>query len=374
MRQRDCIAVFAYSFPHRKTQDFLFELALAGFRRVLVLAAPWKELRNGPSESFFSNGLSNAKPHDTAALCEVLDYDFVEVEHGDVERIQAESEARGISLAIIAGARILKSAVINVFKEGVLNIHPGKIPETSGLDAFFYSIKHKAPMGATAHFVDGRVDAGVLLFFEETPLNADDTPEIVQHNNYQSQIRALRRFIAERDDGQLVPVPAHRPHKNQPMKPEEKRAAIKGFGVWRSEQLAEQVFNKIVSGCEAGRVSVVSAHLDMFPSLIERRTKQGWTPLIVAAFNQHLEVVELLLERGADPNASGRNGTTPVMYAKTALLGASIDDRRLIQALFSAGADLNRTDCFGKDVFHYIEKAGAADLLAWMQMLREERT
>lgn len=372
MSKRDCIAVFAYAFPHRKSQDFLCELALAGFGNVLVLAAPWKKLSNGPSESFFPNGLSNAKPHDTARICKTLGYDFIEIEHGDVDGIRTATEAIGISLAIIAGARILKSPVINLFREGVLNIHPGKIPETSGLDSFFYTIKHQCSMGATAHYIDGRVDAGDLLFFEETQVSAEDSPETVQHNNYQSQIRALRRFIELRDGNQLAPTPADRPRKNEPMTAEEKRATMRAFARWRSGRLVEQAFDALISACETGRTEIASAQLDAFPTLIERRTSQGWTPLIVAAFSHRLEVVQMLLDRGADPNASGRKGTTPLMYAKTALQKGTSKDRSTVLALLAAGADLRRTDSYGMDVFHYLEKTGALEVRDWLRSLEKD--
>jgi folate-dependent phosphoribosylglycinamide formyltransferase PurN len=372
MTKHDRIAVFAYAFPHRKSQDFLCELALAGFRNVLVLAAPWKKLPHEPFESFFSTGLSNAEPHDTAAICQTLGYDFIETEHNDVDRLQAEVETRSITLAIIAGARILKPNIINLFHEGVLNIHPGMIPETSGLDAFFYTIKHQAPMGATAHYIDGRVDAGDLLFFEETLLGAEDSPETVQHNNYQSQIKALRRFIALRKKGELAPTPANRPHKNEPLTAEQKRQIMRTFARWRSGRLIDQAHNILISACETGKADWVVAQLDEFPALIERRTSQGWTPLIVATFNRQTEVVKILLERGANPNGSGHSGTTPLMYAKTAVQNDASGDRSLILKLLNAGADLYRTDCFGKDIFHYLEKAGQIELGDWMRSLEKD--
>lgn len=371
MTRRDRIAVFAYAFPHRKSQDFLCELALAGFRDVLVLAAPWKMLPHGASESCFPTGLSNAKPHDTATICQVLGFDFVETEHSDLERIRPEVEAGGISLAVIAGARILKSPIINLFSEGVLNIHPGMIPETSGLDAFFYTIKRQSPMGATAHYIDSRVDAGDLLFFEETLVGAEDSPEMVQHNNYQSQILALRRFIALRDEGELTPTEANRPHKNDPMTAEEKRETMQTFARWRSGRLIEQAFRSLILACESGKADIAAAQLHAFPALVERRTAQGWTPLIVAAFNQQIEVVKVLLQRGADPNASGRGGTTPLMYAKTALQNGSSQDRSLILTLLESGADMYRKDGLGKDVFHYLEKTGAIELRDWMRSLEK---
>ena len=51
---------------------------------------------------------------------------------------------------------------------------------------------------------------------------------------------------------------------------------------------------------------------------INQQDKQGWTPLNWAAGSGQLEIVDLLLERGADPLAVGRDLRTPQMIALAA--------------------------------------------------------
>jgi len=59
--------------------------------------------------------------------------------------------------------------------------------------------------------------------------------------------------------------------------------------------------------------------LDIGADVNERKGREQWTPLHVAAHNGvSLFVVQLLLERGADPKAMDINGKTPLHLAMKA--------------------------------------------------------
>lgn len=80
----------------------------------------------------------------------------------------------------------------------------------------------------------------------------------------------------------------------------------------------------------------------------------GWTPLMVAAYNNSIEVCEFLIKEGADVNACNFNGTTVVMYAKDAAIQTSNYD--IIDMLLRAGANVFVKDNFERDIFDYLEK------------------
>jgi len=235
------IAVFAYAFPHRKTQDFLFELVAMGCKNVTVIGAPWRPLAHQAGADVLDIRIRKAPPHTTADLCKNLDLHYLEADHNDRNRIEALQRAQGLQLAVIAGARILPKAVIDIFPEGVINFHPGKIPETSGLDAFFYAIKQDVSMGVSAHFIDAKVDAGHLILFEELPVSLGDSPETVQENLYHLQIMTLRKIIPGiMRDEEIASKPIFRPSKNQPMPASEKLDCLQRFPQWLAGQLALQ--------------------------------------------------------------------------------------------------------------------------------------
>jgi ankyrin repeat protein len=67
--------------------------------------------------------------------------------------------------------------------------------------------------------------------------------------------------------------------------------------------------------------------------LVARNESLHVTPLHSAAAGRHGEIVRLLLEHGADPNARQDGGFTPLHAA------AQNDDRESVEALLAAGAD-----------------------------------
>lgn len=107
---------------------------------------------------------------------------------------------------------------------------------------------------------------------------------------------------------------------------------------------------------------------------VDHATTKGYTPLILAAYNGHLETVEWLIEQGANPCTQDNKGNTALMGAifkgefliakrliqtnckpdqknhagQTPLMFASLFAQQgLIKALKDRGADANLQDAMG---------------------------
>lgn len=346
------IAVFAYAFPHRKSQDLLTELFLAGVRDVTVLAAPAVTLPGIDRARYWPSTNRLAAALETEVVAKQLGYRYRAGPH-DADAA-ADAVDLGATLGIVAGARILKRSVIEVFEEGIVNFHPGALPETSGLDAFFYTIEANVDAGVTTHFIDPRVDAGLRTAFHPVRVGPSDTPEAVMANTYQMQIVALRRFLADRAAGNLNSEAVHRPRANRPMTPEQKMAALAHFPAWRAARFRSFTSADLHEACRAGDGLAVERILRDDPTVLEATTAEGWTPLILAVHGGHDALAVDLLSRGANPNATGRKGTTVLMYAKTPLVGQQVSNTALLDRLIAAGADPKRRDMFGHGVLHYL--------------------
>ena len=82
-------------------------------------------------------------------------------------------------------------------------------------------------------------------------------------------------------------------------------------------------------------------------SLVARHATSHVTTLHSAAAGSHSEIVKLLLEHGADPNAAQDGGFTPLHSA------AQNDDRESAEALLEAGADSGRASAQGHTPAHH---------------------
>ena len=84
---------------------------------------------------------------------------------------------------------------------------------------------------------------------------------------------------------------------------------------------------------------------------INAKDKDGWTPLMVAAqYNPHLKALTALLEAGADVYVKGNDGGTPL------LLAAIGNTPEVLTVLLEAGSDAKAKDGKGKTALDYAKE------------------
>lgn len=210
------LAVFAYNFPHRKTQDFLLRLMLEGWPVRLVLAADPVPLGIPPS-SIRGKLRDGALVH-PRQVAERIGAEYRVVPHNGPE-VEAALREAGAELGVIAGARILKRGTIEACGGRIVNFHPGLIPQARGLDALLWSVLQGHPPGVTAHLIDHRVDAGGVLLRRTIRVHPDDTLFDLNGRLYDTQLEMLDASLRAALAGPGEPVDPGTPY-NRKMPPE----------------------------------------------------------------------------------------------------------------------------------------------------------
>jgi methionyl-tRNA formyltransferase len=66
-------------------------------------------------------------------------------------------------LIVLGGAPILPDRILDTARLGVLNAHPGWLPEYRGVDVVAHAVLGGGPIGATVHYVDTGIDTGRIV-------------------------------------------------------------------------------------------------------------------------------------------------------------------------------------------------------------------
>lgn len=198
------LAIFAYGFPHKKTQDFILGLFLGGYRIEFVIAAVPVGLNLPPS-------ILRVKPNHIgifppAIICQRLGIPYYVLPHNSQEAVEL-LRRNDIEIVVIAGARILKKPVIQSVGKGIINIHTGLIPEVRGLDTLKWAIYNDLPIGVTAHFIDERVDAGRVILKKEIPVRVDDTFVDLSLRLHETQVKLLPEVLGLVEDKSIDEFP-----------------------------------------------------------------------------------------------------------------------------------------------------------------------
>ena len=188
------MVIFTYSFPHKKSQDFIIYTYILGYKIDAVVATQPKQLKKPLRKHRYKpihEGLL-----DIRFLCSRLNIEYHEFEDHNSEECISFLRSLEPDLGLIGGSRILKSEVIEIFKKGIVNFHPGLIPEVRGMDSMLWAIYYGKPLGVTAHFIDKRVDAGRVILKRKISVQPDDTFLDLSLRLYETQLSMLPEVLA----------------------------------------------------------------------------------------------------------------------------------------------------------------------------------
>ena len=116
----------------------------------------------------------------------------------------------------------------------------------------------------------------------------------------------------------------------------------------------------IFDACRTGDISTIENLYKEDPEVVNKVDMKGFTPLILAAYNDQREAVGFLLAHGADINAQDSAGNT-------ALMGVCFKGyKEVAKTLIDAGADVNLRNSNGAPALTFAATFGQLQIAEWM--------
>jgi methionyl-tRNA formyltransferase len=120
-----------------------------------------------------------------------------------IERLRALQPTHGLSALF---GHLLRKQVLDLFPDGIANIHPSLLPAGRGAHPNAWAIATGEPAGATLHLIDSGVDTGPIL--AQRPVAVD--PADTALDLYERLLAACRELLAREVPrwlaGELRPV------------------------------------------------------------------------------------------------------------------------------------------------------------------------
>lgn len=208
------VALIAYNFPHLKTQSFLLRMMIEGIIPDVILAADPVTLNVPPSS--IKTKIRHQAVINTIDLAHFFKIPFYVVKHNS-DFCKGILNEMHIDVAVISGARILKKKVIEAIPNGIINFHPGLIPEARGLDAMLWSIYNDVPLGITSHIIDEDIDAGKILEINKINIYKQDTIFDLSERLVEEQTNMLVSAFDLAIEEKYLPIPLVNTNYNKKM-------------------------------------------------------------------------------------------------------------------------------------------------------------
>jgi len=101
----------------------------------------------------------------------------IEVPIHNSEEVMPHLRDLKLDLVVFGGTRIIRGEILDYPTDGVINSHPGLLPECRGSASPAWSVYHDIPIGSSTHFCDNGIDTGHLLLRREVPVKRGMTYE-----------------------------------------------------------------------------------------------------------------------------------------------------------------------------------------------------
>ncbi|MAP65437.1 MAG: hypothetical protein CL976_02430 [Euryarchaeota archaeon] len=167
---------FAYLLlkEHPYGREMLKQLISENFIPKIIISEV-SEIADEEREKFLKRIEGNEIAESIESQIDELSLSGINVEHVEVsihnsEQVMPHIKELELDLIVFGGTRIIRGEILDFPKDGVINSHPGLLPECRGSASPAWSVYHDIPIGSSTHFCDNGIDTGQLLLRREVPV------------------------------------------------------------------------------------------------------------------------------------------------------------------------------------------------------------
>lgn len=203
--RRPTVSLITYDVPHKKTQDVLSSLALLERYALSLTLVPFKP--RAERETLFQHRPVQRTGPDPYRLAQAHGIETFDL--GDWRAFHSQ-----IDYFLVCGAGLLEGEFCE--SANILNVHPGLIPQTRGLDSFKWCIHDGQRLGNTLHRIDAGVDLGTVHHHHLTDVFEDDDIAALARRHYDAEVDLLINFECHLTVGTVLPLKTGEPTKRMP--------------------------------------------------------------------------------------------------------------------------------------------------------------
>jgi len=193
--------IFAYNFKHKKTYEGLIKLFINGYKPECILAADPVKITFYKSK--YRETLKDIDYPHPEDIAKSFSIPYYVVDHKSQDCIKIIKD-NSLDLGIILGARIIPEKIINSFQLGILNMHPGLLPENRGLDNTKWAIINGFKQGVSTHLIDKYVDKGLLIDRQEIDVYPDDTLIDILFRLQNLELKMMIEYLNKLREGKTI--------------------------------------------------------------------------------------------------------------------------------------------------------------------------
>ena len=165
--------VFAYLLlsEHPYGREMLRQILSEGFIPAIIISED-SEIGDEEREKFLKRIEGNPVAPTIEEQLNILKENGNEVPHVNVpihntEHVMPHIQEIDLDLFVFGGTRIIRGPILDHATDGVINSHPGLLPDCRGSASPAWSVYHDIPIGSTTHFCDNGIDTGDILLKRE---------------------------------------------------------------------------------------------------------------------------------------------------------------------------------------------------------------